>query len=813
MRDTWMGSLAAQDEYRPADDPWGDDERRRASEPYRGVSVDPGLRRAPGDMLPKPPVQMAEHIVGTIGRGLVDTLKTPGAMMQPNPYERGTEDWQWYENQRLRTMQDYGPSMALNLYGAASPFAKPGTIGAAGGKLTTPQQAIPERLDTPVTNERAVIGGNAPPEPIGSLAATDNIYNYGRSKPAKRSTEIPNIRDLPVADAIEIARTQPHLIKAGNQSEGYYVGGPRDMMSKAALNAQRKWFDQYVAADPRGGDWYDRYRNFSDEVTGGDPNQQLWMSNQHGQWSAGVDPGSETHFALKENNATIAGMPVKAARPAQHEAHMRAIEMRDPEQYQLGDKTGEYAELTRPSAAALQGATGVNDFRHARNWGYTEASGVGQKNALTDAQHRFLDMETALAVDRANKMKLDGRSDWTGEQLQAAPWVRQKALDIQERGGKNEDGTFKISYEEAFQRANKTIADYAPRHTYTATFEQQPGADVKGHMMGSVLAPQAARDAYFADPRSNWATAPKGRDAVYSGLGIPGTGVNMRVRPSVDMQGYYVRPDGTLEMNPGQAARPLGTFDTPRVYDKNFVGPREFEAFKSSTPADQSIMNAGEAFRAWLDAQNAGAWHKGWVGGPVKEMNSLFIPRSGKASVSELQEIQRVAGKHGLGDVADTGQGVTVTSFYPTLEGRNPGLDKALKAGDFDKFGEPQRIRIGDTDKGFIDYAGEGRWSTPGSDQATLKMLEYVNKTPQLREAFNQNPYLAERALARLERDEAWAKAWGAPRKDIQLARRVVADGPGWVDRIEKLIGKGLLPATAAALFAGSMQGQDDAGL
>ena len=76
------------------------------------------------------------------------------------------------------------------------------------------------------------------------------------------------------------------------------------------------------------------------------------MSAQEGQWSAGVDPGSELHFALKENNASLAGMPVKAARPAQHEAHNEALRAKIGETLQLGDKTGEYARLINPGSDA-----------------------------------------------------------------------------------------------------------------------------------------------------------------------------------------------------------------------------------------------------------------------------------------------------------------------------------------------------------------------------------------------------------------------------------------------------------------------------
>jgi hypothetical protein len=617
-----------------------------------------------------------------------------------------------------------------------------------------------------------------------------------RPKPAAQSTAIPDIRGLPVDQAIEIARTQPHLIKSGERGEGLYVGGPRELQSKQALNATRRAFDKYLGADPRGGDWYDRYRTGMNEVTGGDPLQNQWMSAQEGQWSAGVDPGSELHFALKENNASLAGMPVKAARPAQHEAHLAAIEAKDPSLYRLGDKTEEYATKVNPDQLNPPGATGVNDFRHARNFNYTEPSGAPQKGALGDAGHRFLDMETALAVDRANRANLGGRSDWTGEQLQAAPWVRQKALDIMSRN-KN------LTYEEAYDRANRTIADYFDRHTAFATHEDQPGANVLGHMLGSVAAPAAERTAFAADQRSGWATAPGQRDAIYSGMGIPGTGVNMRVRPTLPMQGFYQRPDGTIESNPGNVARPLVTFNTGK------------DPFKVTTPQDQALLNAGEAVRAYVDAQNAGAWHKTWAGGPQNQSTSLRFPREGPATTGEMLALRQAGEPHGLTDIVDTGKGITASSF-PNQPAPSREFDRALRKGAFGQFGEPSRVRVGPGDAGYIDYVDKWQEGV-GSGAATRQLLDYVSKTPEIRTALNSNPYLGERALARVSRDEDWATKWGAPREDIQNARRIIGDGPGWVDRIEAALKKGaILPATAAAIFGADAlvrrQGGSDAG-
>jgi hypothetical protein len=537
------------------------------------------------------------------------------------------------------------------------------------------------------------IGSGGLARPI-AVAPGEMVLGSGARR-IKRSTEIPSIRGKPVDEAIAIARKEPHLIRAGEQSEGFYVGGPRDLTSKRALNKRRAAFDEYVAADPRGGDWYDRYRAGVNEVTGGDPVQNRWMTAQEGQWSAGVDPGSELAFALKENNAALAGMPTKAGRPASHKAFLDAIAAQNPSLLARGKKTGEYQRLITPDQPLPPGATGVNDFRHARNWGYTEASGAPQKGSVTGAAHTFLDMETALAVDRANKMNLGGRSNWTGEQLQAAPWVRQKALDIQARGGKNKDGSFKLSYEDAFARANRTIVDFFDKHTAFGTHEIIPGNEVVGHLPGAATASQAERIAYSADPGSGWATAPGGRDAIYAGMGIPGTGVNMRVRPTLEMQGFYKPPEGPLETNPGFAARPLVAFTTGKG------------GTKTVAPADQTLLNAGEAYRAWADAQNAGAWHKPWLGGRATDSNSLFVTGEGARSVADMQSLQTLGRKYGLGDVSDTGMGTTVTSFWPPP---TPDVGKAIakevKKGGFADFGDALRAKV---DSNLLDLVEQWR--------------------------------------------------------------------------------------------------------
>jgi hypothetical protein len=96
---------------------------------------------------------------------------------------------------------------------------------------------------------------------------------------------------------------------------------------------------------------------------------------------------------------------------------------------------------------------------------------------------------------------------------------------------------------------------------------------------------------------------------------------------------------------------------------------------------------------------------------------------------------------------------------------------------------------------------------------ATRALLKQVNQTPGIRQAFNLNADIPQKALNNLARDEAWASKWGATRDDIQRSRQIIGEGPGWIDRLEAALKKGVvLPAIGAALLAPLVAQQDNGG-
>lgn len=217
---------------------------------------------------------------------------------------------------------------------------------------------------------------------------------------------------------------------------------------------------------------------------------------------------------------------------------------------------------------------------------------------------------------------------------------------------------------------------------------------------------------------------------------------------------------------------------------------------RCTNSAGGNILNASEAARGYVDAQNASAWHKLWFG----PGNSLFAPMPGKATPEQLLVLQRRGEAAGLPDVVDSGQGVTMTRFGPPPDDISPALRKGELTADIKSVASvrPQR---GTVDSGFIDYVPAWQQGE-GSGAATREMLSYINVTPELRAAMNDNADIPKAALARFERDQEYSRQWGATREDIQNARKIIGEGKGWVDRLEAAMKAGaILPALGFAIL------------
>ena len=383
---------------------------------------------------------------------------------------------------------------------------------------------------------------------------------------ARTMADVPEIRNLPVDQGIAAAQGSPHLIPGGGSSPGYYIGAPASIQSPADLAAMRQSLDARIAQGQAGADWYDRERRGLARTTGNDPAFNDFLSKAHGSWSQGVDPQSETAFVIKEAMSAAAGQPERAMYQNQHDAFLAALDANNPNLMQTGKKTDEYAQHLNPQQPTFAPtATGVNDFRMGQEMGFTNSDAEERAGefSLGDTQHKFMDYETALATDRANKANLGGRSNWTGEQIQASPWTIQKAGALQ-------DMRKTLSDEQAFAEANKTPSDFDEKHAVNATYEQQPAAMLAatGHtpQAGSMTAKQRAD--YASDQGAAWASAPSfgletgelPRDVIYGQGRIGNSGMGLPTLPTLSGTGYFKNAAGDLENNPMFVARPLTPF-------------------------------------------------------------------------------------------------------------------------------------------------------------------------------------------------------------------------------------------------------------
>lgn len=87
-------------------------------------------------------------------------------------------------------------------------------------------------------------------------------------------------------------------------------------------------------------------------------------------------------------------------------------------------------------------------------------------------------------------------------------------------------------------------------------------------------------------------------------------------------------------------------------------------------------------------------------------------------------------------------------------------------------------------------------------DHVTKRLLAVLDATPSVRDALDRNPLVSEFARNKRARDEESAAELGnTPRETIQTMRRIIGEGPGWVNRLREVIGKCLPPASLAPLL------------
>lgn len=599
--------------------------------------------------------------------------------------------------------------------------------------------------------------------------------------PRRTMTQTPDLRTMSTEDAIKAARGEPHLIQ---DASGQYVGAPRGVTSLEDLGVMRSNFDLDVAQGAEGADWYTRARASNVDLAGPDPERQRLLAQEQALWSAQANPDTNLNFALQGHNAYEMGVPMDKVRTGQQARTYR--EARDAGvDIPLGKKTGVYGMHLDPTSPYA--TTGTNDIWHARGFGYTDADGGQFSRALTDQEHRFLDYETMLAVDRANAAKLAGRDDWLAHEIQAAPWVAGKGRSLaQQIAGKGNVPT-EAQLAEGLRRAGMTYPDFLPKYTANATYEIVPYSK-SGHLEGIGAGDDAIRAEYSMQPGLSW-MGNTDRDMIYDALGAYQS-------PTLSATGVYTPPGGGLEINKAFVAQPL-------------VGLTE----GGVDPASRGMLDFGEMLRGYLGAQGASAHHTTLTNVPVGQQGSLFVPMEGPVEAERLVELGRMGSAYGLPDFVDTGRGVTLTNFYsgpPTGKATGKNLKQGLATDISSLMGvSPERVKV---DSSYLPILQEGvdpRQGVPGSGYATDKLLELADMYPTAAGKL-ESGNIQNRALSQAIIDEDYAaRGFGATREDIQTARRIFAERG--FDGLREARRQGIaLPGIAAFMSLYGLQDDED---
>lgn len=591
--------------------------------------------------------------------------------------------------------------------------------------------------------------------------AADAALDAGKAT-TRRRTRV-SMRELDPEAAREAALADRHVVYG---RDGKVVGAPTWVRSAEDLAALRARIDKAIEDGVQGGAWYDRAKAGNVEVAGPDVGKQRLLAQEEGLWSPQATPDVNLGALLQAHNAYESGNPRALVRTGEQARKYRAARDagRDIKQ---GPKTGEFTNKLDPTVPDSH--IPVNDIWQGRVFGYVDKDGKPVARAFTAQEHDFMDAETLLAAERANARQLGGKTDWNVASVQAAPWVYAKGVDLNKRFPKKYP-----TVEAGLAEAARTYVDYYPKYTAYATHEFVPGAGT-GHLRGLVDADEATRARYSNDRRSSWAGA-DGRDVLYDAMGL-------YARPTTKATGAFTsQATGQLETNPARVARPLVGYDI-------------LDGTRQVSPESVEALNMGEAFRAYMDGQEAGAWHarmrEGESGVPASALRNVMIPTSGPLQPAKMRELAELANAHGFG-VSDTGEGVSLLNYNdlggtgPVTDGRAlttllegkpatksraaiPGLGGQLKAygtGPAERF----TLQSGYLETGIMD---DGQLPTPvGSGLATRRLLAAVGQNPTFMGKLDQSKAVRRRVAARAARDADVSKQLGLPvREDLQTAR------------------------------------------
>jgi hypothetical protein len=597
----------------------------------------------------------------------------------------------------------------------------------------------------------------------------------------------PALREMNYEDARAVARSGAHLRRT---KDGTYVGGPSHVDSPAALVQMRKTYDRLVDKGLPGFDWYLRTRAGIRRIVGGVAEEQQRVARELAVTSSNTAVGSNAAAVFKARGQAAFGEPI--AVKTQQINEKLAREAAGIEPISNAKKTGEFERGIDPTRA--RGVTGTNDIRQARGFGYTGKDGKPWNQGLTDAQHGFQDGETILAVERANERALGGRTDWTGEEVQAMAWVRQKAEELMAKG---------YSEEAAMRESIKSFDDFHAKHTFHSPIEATPG-EATGHRPDIQQGTRAERDAYgdLVGPGA-LGRDEHGHDALIKAAGFPFQETGSRG------EGIFTGSGGTTEFNRADVVETIVGIQT----ESKGVS-------RGLTPHERSALTAVEDFRAVVGGQEASGGHltmpesstfrAGDLTG-FEFQHGVKLTEDNMRTLAKAMEDAGFGG--GTGFLSNTGARTIFQKFGDEAGKITPPTPKeVLEVGKaLEEAGIPiESIVRARHDTVYTDFAE--MWAAEGPE-VTKYLLAEMDANPTVA-ARIEDPDIMARVLKRYEID-AKAKLEGKQVNDALQNFRQIFGTQGWAGIRQALAEGKLLPAVALpAVMVGvaAAMGDTDAG-
>ena len=580
-------------------------------------------------------------------------------------------------------------------------------------------------------------------------------------KPSRAYTEVvPSIRHMSRPQAEAAVASMPHLVQRKN---GSYVGAPDHIKDEAGLQKMRDGFDAAVAMGIRtkaGPDWYPSMgRNFSELA----PGRETQIADEFAMTSPQATPATNLGFALQGHNSNALGAPRSLV-------HTGAIARQMENYHKTGDpglslKTGPFSQATDPTRPPTIG--GTHDIWDARSWGYTK-NGKPWDEGLSAEQHRFLDYETAMAVQRANEKMLGGRNDWNADSIQASAWVAAGGMDparLKASGGDPIASMLSMG---------ETDEIFSP-HAFRFTQEAVTDSNDMSHLSGIHGGDQAVRERFSADLRQSPIDPATGEHILSRAAGF-------LQQPTRNATGLFTNKSNNItETNPLRESRPLVAFD------KN-------TPFGSSGMArlDKEALTRIVALQGGIDHQAASAgnifYPVGERGTKVSEANALRVPHGGLSPAQAVQfkaatDAQGLntefpyASMMGSGDtiVANVDVPSPATVTKSKLAAINKQTQKELKglSDELKKRGLPSEVERGRSESIYISF--EDAHKTPNQGKVVQILFDLFegdgtqasyDSGQFLLDKLDADPRIRKYLAGKIESNTEWGKLMGGERQD-----------------------------------------------